>query len=175
MNVEDLAALASSPTGLAAAAAGILAAGGAAAAAGFAAASRRGLIRARVQCWFCHDRSRVPYPERNAWTCGECGQYNGFSADGDYNRDDPDRRRVWPEEGTPGGDGPRRFARPGSLAPGTSGSGDNGLCRTCNLNQSLKVHQLAKFVPKVEANYDREVEEFQEHLERTYKLCRNCE
>jgi hypothetical protein len=36
----------------------------------------------------------------------------------------------------------------------------NGLCRMCNINQELKVQQLAAFVPINPAHYDEEVEEF---------------
>ena len=50
----------------------------------------------------------------------------------------------------------------------------NVLCRTCNLNQDLKIHQLKSFVPNNEADYDQEIEEFEAHLERTYRLCRYC-
>lgn len=36
--------------------------------------------------------------------------------------------------------------------------GSNGLCSQCNLNQVLKVFQLASFVPVNEKNYDIEIE-----------------
>ena len=146
----------------------LLAAGGVGLCVAAAAAAKRGLIRPKVRCWFCHSDQRVPFAARNGWDCGGCGQYNGFSSDGDYNVDDPARRRRWADGEAP------RYARPGAPAEGTSGAGDNGLCHTCNLNQSLKVHQLAKFVPENEADYDREVEAFQDKLEKTYRLCRNC-
>ena len=43
-----------------------------------------------VQCWFCHQHTKVSYSERNSWRCprSECGQYNGFKEDGDYNKVD---------------------------------------------------------------------------------------
>lgn len=34
----------------------------------------------------------------------------------------------------------------------------NGLCRKCNINQELKVQQLASFVPISKANFDEEIE-----------------
>ena len=131
-------------------------------------ASRKGW---RATCWFCHHRQRVTLRQwRSGWSCSECDQYNGFGPDGDYNRDDPARARRWGQQHDPDDD-VVRFARAGSPAEGTSAAGQNGLCHTCNLNQSLKVHQLAKFEPENEANYDREVEAFQQRLERTYRLC----
>ena len=36
----------------------------------------------------------------------------------------------------------------------------NGLCRKCNLNQELKVQQLASFTPVNPADYDEEVDRF---------------
>lgn len=36
----------------------------------------------------------------------------------------------------------------------------NGLCRTCNANQELKIRQIASYVPFREANYDQEIELF---------------
>lgn len=36
----------------------------------------------------------------------------------------------------------------------------NGLCDMCNLNQQLKIQQLAQFVPISEGNYDKEIEQY---------------
>lgn len=36
----------------------------------------------------------------------------------------------------------------------------NGLCRKCNINQELKVQQLAVFMPINPAHYDEEVDEY---------------
>ncbi len=152
-------AAASWPT-VAAVAASALVAGGA----GMVWAAKKGLLLARVSCWFCQAPAKVRYSHRNSWTCPGCGQYNGFGADGDYNRDDPDRWRQWPRGEAP------RFAASGSV----SKDANNGLCHTCNLNQTLKVEQLARFKPTKEANFDKEVEAFQDQLERTYRLCRKC-
>lgn len=118
--------------------------------------------RTRPRCWFCHATATVPYADRNGWTCPEsvCGQYNGFDDDGDYNRVDGDMFRELPA--------------PKNSASGGGQRRSNGLCRTCNLNQELKIHQLARFSPKDPARYDQEIEEFEAHLERTYRLCRTC-
>ena len=29
---------------------------------------------------------QVPYNDQNGWTCPDCGQYNGWNEDGDYNK-----------------------------------------------------------------------------------------
>ena len=52
----------------------------------------------------------------------------------------------------------------------TSTPASNGLCRSCNLNQELKISQLAKYPRDGE-----ELEEYREHLERVYRLCPHCE
>lgn len=76
------------------------------------------------------------------------------------------------------------------------------LCRKCNNNQSVKMKQLASFIPRDEVcsvhsfhyftyilvvilitkcvvflqeNYDEEIEAYKHHLEQTYKLCRPCQ
>ena len=46
----------------------------------------RRLVPAKVNCHFCCGDFRVPYEDRNSWTCPACHQYNGFDKDGDYNR-----------------------------------------------------------------------------------------
>ena len=51
----------------------------------------------------------------------------------------------------------------------------NGLCHGCNLNQELKIRQLAKFTPVNANREEEELEKYRKYLERTYKLCRRCE
>ena len=98
---------------------------------------------------------------QNSFFCAfsDCGQYNGFDKDGDYNWRDPAaaaaKSRV---ESSPLG-----------------AESVNGLCRSCNLNQELKIRQLAKFVPEDPRREDEEMERYRRHLERAYKLCRKCE
>lgn len=123
----------------------------------------RPLFPVKVNCWFCSRDLNVPYNERNGFLCPECDQYNGFSEDGDYNWQDPDKYRL-----------PRESSSPPSTS-GTETKLGNALCNRCTLNQNLKVHQLAKFVPRREEDFDAEVEEFEAHLEKTYRLCRTCE
>ncbi|TRY75337.1 hypothetical protein TCAL_15600 [Tigriopus californicus] len=118
----------------------------------------RPYFSSHVECWFCQGDAHVDFYHRHSWRCPHCHQYNGFNAEGDYNWQDPDKFRQIPESSPP------RHAPP-----------SNGLCRSCNLNQSLKTHQLAKFEPRYEANYDAEIEAYAAHLEKTYRLCRTCE
>jgi len=126
------------------------------------------LCGVRVQCWFCPSAPAVtvPYAQRNAWTCAVCGQYNGFAKDGGYNRDVANAAAEVP-------------ARIGVKIPKEANDNEtvnnNGFCDTCNVNQSLKAHQLARFVPSSADAYDREVEAYAKHLEDAYRLCRRCE
>ncbi|XP_055632596.1 uncharacterized protein LOC129773067 [Toxorhynchites rutilus septentrionalis] len=125
----------------------------------------RKLFPVKVNCWFCNTNTKVPYDDGNSWVCPSCTQYNGFTEDGDYNREIP-----------------AQYQR--KLNPGANITDDdkisysapqNGLCFGCNRNQELKIHQLASFVPEVEENYDEEVEEYERQLEISYKLCSRCE
>lgn len=119
----------------------------------------------RVNCWFCNTNSRVPYENHNSWFCPSCTQYNGFTEDGDYNREIPAQYqcRLNPQANVTDDD------KISYSAP------HNGLCFGCNRNQELKIHQLASFVPEDDENYDEEVEEYRRQLEQTYKLCSRCE
>ncbi|XP_062540059.1 uncharacterized protein LOC134207974 isoform X2 [Armigeres subalbatus] len=119
----------------------------------------------RVNCWFCNTNTRVPYESNNSWFCPSCTQYNGFTEDGDYNREIPAQyqSRLNPQANITDDD------KISYSAP------QNGLCFGCNRNQELKIHQLASFVPDVDENYDEEVEEYKRQLEQTYKLCSRCE
>ncbi|EGC29518.1 hypothetical protein DICPUDRAFT_84468 [Dictyostelium purpureum] len=38
-----------------------------------------------LKCFFCHVYNPIPYIYKNQWSCTHCGQYNGFTKDGDYN------------------------------------------------------------------------------------------
>ena len=133
----------------------------------------------KVNCWFCCEDARVPYQSKNAWTCPrrECLQYNGFTADGGYNREIVEQH-VDPDE-TVGGRNTRYAQKVISntsdfLNLSNVDKNRSGLCRTCTLNQNLKIHQLRTFEPRNEHEYDQEIQEFATHLERTYRLCRYC-
>jgi len=109
---------------------------------------------ARVNCHFCNQNVRVPYRQSNSFYCPHCDQYNGWDSSGDYNM----------QLGL--GDQSVRFVRE-QVQDCSQG---NGLCRNCNLNQELKVSQLARF-----SRDGHELEEYKEHLEKVYRLCPMCE
>ncbi|XP_063878865.1 transmembrane protein 201 homolog [Scylla paramamosain] len=122
----------------------------------------------KVNCWFCNKDTKVAFRQRESWFCPSCQQYNGFTEDGDYNRDLPaqycESLNVTSRKHTEG----RNRDQP-TLALG------NGLCQTCNLNQTLKVRALADYTPIRADNYDKEIEDYRKRLEKTYSLCRACE
>ncbi|XP_035781806.1 uncharacterized protein LOC118461032 [Anopheles albimanus] len=130
----------------------------------------------KVNCWFCNANTSVPYDQANCFVCPSCAQYNGFTADGDYNREIPEQYQQRYH-------GRYCYTQPRNITDddkwGTTRSvasaGHNGLCFGCNRNQELKIHQLASFVPEDENNYDAEVEEYRKQLEQAYKLCGRCE
>ncbi|XP_050082151.1 uncharacterized protein LOC126569236 [Anopheles aquasalis] len=130
----------------------------------------------KVNCWFCNANTSVPYDQANCFVCPSCAQYNGFTADGDYNREIPEQYQQRYN-------GRYCYTQPRNITDddkwGTTRSvastGHNGLCFGCNRNQELKIHQLASFVPEDENNYDVEVEEYRKQLEQAYKLCGRCE
>ena len=52
----------------------------------------------------------------------------------------------------------------------SSSNNTNGLCKSCNLNQELKISQLAKC-----PHEGAQLEEYRDHLEQVYRLCPLCE
>ncbi|CAH2073306.1 unnamed protein product, partial [Iphiclides podalirius] len=112
----------------------------------------------RVNCWFCNCNSWVKFPVRNCWICPKCEQYNGFTKDGDYNR----VLNIATEQTNKS---PKVFQ---------NNSPKNGLCKMCNINQQLKVTQLANFVPMNDKMFDEEIESYRLQLEKAYKLCSPC-
>ncbi|XP_043919051.1 transmembrane protein 201 [Protopterus annectens] len=121
-----------------------------------------------VNCWFCNQNSVVPYGNRNCWDCPNCDQYNGFQENGDYNKPIPAQymenlNHVASGVLTVSGSKPQQWVNSQLL-----------LCKKCNNYQTLKVKQLASFVPRDEEKYDEEIEVYKHHLEQTYKLCLPC-
>ena len=98
----------------------------------------------------------MTHAERNSWLCPGCDQYNGWTEEGDYNKElDLTATST------------KRFVREQERNQSRS---SNGLCLNCNLNQELKIAQLAR--------YPRECPEFEEyraHLETVYRLCPDCD
>uniref|UniRef100_A0A1B6GQU4 Ima1 N-terminal domain-containing protein n=1 Tax=Cuerna arida TaxID=1464854 RepID=A0A1B6GQU4_9HEMI len=117
----------------------------------------------KVNCWFCNIYTSVPYYSSNSWYCPSCDQYNGFSIDGSYNRRLPEQ---FNEKLNFGSWCTRTKKNP---AP------QNGLCQFCNINLELKVQQLSQFIPINNDNFDEEVQQYSDKLERVYKLCPKCE
>ncbi|XP_030624847.1 transmembrane protein 201 [Chanos chanos] len=121
-----------------------------------------------VNCWFCSQDTEVPYGNRNCWDCPFCEQYNGFQENGDYNKPIPAQYMEHLNHGVSAG-GPEN---PKTLQWVNC---QMLLCKKCNNNQTLKIKQLASFVPRDDENYDEEIEVYKHHLEQTYKLCRPCQ
>ncbi|XP_074537648.1 transmembrane protein 201 [Halichoeres trimaculatus] len=133
-------------------------------------ATRKKPIHANVNCWFCNENTVVPYGNRNCWDCPNCDQYNGFQSNGDYNKPIPAQYNEHLNHGVCG-------SLPSSVAHKTQQwvNCQMLLCRKCNNNQSVKIKQLASFIPRDEENYDEEIDAYKHHLEQTYKLCRPCQ
>lgn len=121
----------------------------------------------KVNCWFCNANSSVPYENYNSFVCTKCDQYNGFSDDGDYNREIPEQHQLKLNLKTT--TYCQRIDQRLLLT-----NGNNGLCETCNRNQEMKVIQLANFKPRCELNYEEEIEEYKQKLEDSYQLCQRC-
>ncbi|KAH8300835.1 hypothetical protein KR018_012597, partial [Drosophila ironensis] len=130
-----------------------------------------------VNCWFCNENSRVPYLERNCWTCPHCEQYNGFTRDGDYNRDLPAQRDTSQHSekshprGSPGTGTGYNYYYADAPVPSLA----NGLCDNCNESQRLKVEKLAQFEPLNESRFDQELKVYSKQLEEQFRLCSSCE
>ncbi|OWF44063.1 transmembrane protein 201-like [Mizuhopecten yessoensis] len=116
----------------------------------------------KVECWFCEKVTVVPYGNKNCWDCPGCDQYNGFKEDGHYNKPIPAQYSE-------------SMNHPVSCKTDEFISKDTVLCDECSQNQLLKVRQLAAFVPFNENKFDAEVEAFEQHLERVYRLCDVCQ
>lgn len=121
----------------------------------------RAKLRIKVNCWFCGKCVRVPFGNRNCWDCPSCEQYNGFTCDGDYNKSIP---AQWSTE----------LNHPIPCEKQEFIQSSNGLCAACNEKQLLKMQQLAVFKPFIESNYNKEVNDYKEHLEKIYDLCYKC-
>ncbi|CAG4912689.1 unnamed protein product [Colias eurytheme] len=117
----------------------------------------RSAVLWRVNCWFCNNNFWIKYIQRNCWTCPKCEQYNGFTKDGDYNK-----VLISPVD---------QIKTPNVFHKSPA---KNGLCKMCNINQQLKVTQLANFVPMNENNFEQEIEFYKAQLEKAYKLCSPC-
>ncbi|KAJ8016607.1 hypothetical protein DPEC_G00008990 [Dallia pectoralis] len=133
-------------------------------------ATRRKPSHVNVNCWFCNLDSVVPYGNRNCWDCPNCEQYNGFQENGDYNKPIPaqfsEHLNHCVSASLPLPETPRTLQWVNCQML---------LCKKCNNNQTIKIKQLASFIPREDENYDDEIEVYKHHVEQTYKLCRPCQ
>ncbi|KAH8323813.1 hypothetical protein KR067_001945 [Drosophila pandora] len=134
---------------------------------------------AHVNCWFCNGNTRVPYPERNSWNCPHCDQYNGFTKDGDYNRDMTSQRDCSHNSDKSHSQGSSSICANSYyadvLATNPTPAQTNGLCDLCNEAQRLKVEKLSQFEPKNESRFEQELKVYREQLEQQFRLCSSCE
>ncbi|KAH8272736.1 hypothetical protein KR026_007450 [Drosophila bipectinata] len=141
--------------------------------------SYRSRYNAHVNCWFCNGNTRVPYPERNSWNCPHCDQYNGFTKDGDYNRDMTSQRDCSHNSDKSHSQGSSSICANSYyadvLAANPAPAQTNGLCDLCNEAQRLKVEKLSQFEPKNESRFEQELKVYREQLEQQFRLCSSCE
>nr|XP_056721047.1 transmembrane protein 201 [Euleptes europaea] len=133
-------------------------------------ARRKKPTHTTVNCWFCNQDTVVPYGNRNCWDCPNCEQYNGFQENGDYNKPIPAQYMEHLNHIVSGAGACYDPTKPQQWV-----SSQVLLCRKCNNHQTLKIKQLASFMPREEEKYDEEIEVYKHHLEQTYKLCRPCQ
>lgn len=140
--------------------------------------SIRSRYDARVNCWFCNGNVRVPYQDRNSWTCPSCEQYNGFTKDGDYNRDITSQRDCSlgsQKNSSKGSSSICANSYYSDVLTAQPPAPKNGLCDQCNEAQRLKVEKLSQFEPKNESRFDQELKVYRERLEKQFRLCSSCE
>ncbi|CAL8093303.1 unnamed protein product [Calicophoron daubneyi] len=114
-----------------------------------------------AECWFCC-RSVLKNSKGDSFECPYCRQYNGFTADGDYNRVIP-AQYIAPEH-------PKRFVDERNGFHTESGI----LCGLCERNQELIRKGLADFEPTCEERWDAELADLKRRLECIYGLCESC-
>ena len=114
-----------------------------------------------VQCWFCHEKSFIAKAKLNNWACVNCGQYNGFKDDGDYNMEIPEQHYG--------------HMNTKVYAHRKIDESEMVMCDYCNESQAKKVSILNRVKPMDENNYFTEYAELKSKLERHYPLCFVCE
>ncbi|VDQ00884.1 unnamed protein product [Trichobilharzia regenti] len=119
------------------------------------------ILNWKVQCWFCGFCTRVPWRKKNSFVCQQCGQYNGFTRDGDYNKIIPSQ---FQSELNP----TCRYQANSKFK-----SHSNILCLDCTNNQAIIVQKLSEYVPKYKDS-DEEIKRYAHMLELTYGLCNDC-
>lgn len=134
------------------------------------------MITLNKNCWFCDKFTRVSLFKTNSWTCSECKQYNGFTKDGDYNKEIPEmfaRNRSTKEK--------QNYytktivdRRRSNVLKDAISRNENVLCDTCNRNQEIKLNKLSNYESKNEDTYDFEIEMYKNYLDQLYDLCNIC-
>ncbi|KAJ8259680.1 hypothetical protein GJAV_G00172200 [Gymnothorax javanicus] len=132
-------------------------------------ATRKKPTHVGVNCWFCNQDTVVSYGNRNSWDCPNCEQYNGFQENGDYNKPIPAQYTEHLNQGVPTGSPQPEVNKTLQWV-----NCQMLVCSKCNNKQTLKIKELASFVPRDDDKYDEEIEVFKRHVEQTYKLCRPC-
>ncbi|EDV25099.1 uncharacterized protein TRIADDRAFT_56675 [Trichoplax adhaerens] len=124
----------------------------------------------RRNCWFCNRNNWVATSQRNSWYCQFCSQYNGFNADGGYNKEINEMVN-----------GNHEYAdtivmnRNSSNVkqPATPLTMRATLCIECYRKQEIIINQIAKFPEKYDNN--QPFEAFKAALEKQYPLCKSCQ
>jgi hypothetical protein len=125
------------------------------------------MIYLTKNCWFCNELSRVSIFNSNSWNCQKCSQYNGFTKDGDYNKEIPEMFNKNEETTT-------RIRRGKNYKKSIINNNRNCLCENCNRNQEIKLNKLSNYESKNEDTYDFEIEMYKDYLDKLYDLCDNC-
>ena len=138
-----------------------------------------------VTCHFCGQTTSSPIQHKTGWICPDsaCSQYNGFTADGDYNLNvvnefspntalPPRHCKPTPLPFPPAANGfhsDSHFHRDSYIAASSSVP----LCPRCLHNQGVIQQKLREFDPGANSNYNACIE-YRRLLERSYPLCAHC-
>ncbi|CAJ0587085.1 unnamed protein product, partial [Mesorhabditis spiculigera] len=120
----------------------------------------------KVNCWFCNTDTRVSWSQKNAFVCPTCDQYNGFTAEGDYNRRVPGQYRPLTRQPS------KNFCA--NRAAEAHSLNDNILCAECNHKQTIIVERINNFEPTNEDRWQAELDDYKNRLNKVYALCETC-
>ncbi|KAK4471134.1 hypothetical protein MN116_005530 [Schistosoma mekongi] len=119
------------------------------------------LLHWKVKCWFCEFTAYTPWSKRNSFVCQQCGQYNGFTSDGNYNKVIPSQFTT---ELNPTG-----FRQ----VHATFTSRSDVLCSDCAHNQNIIIQKLSEYIPENKTS-DDDIKEYTRLLDLKYSLCLIC-
>lgn len=119
------------------------------------------MFKSTVSCWFCNEESYVYFFKKNSWNCENCGQYNGFNKDGDYNKPMPEMQNATN----------KKFCHTNGQQAVSS---NNFLCEKCNNYQELKLLELKNFESKADDKSEEEYNLYRKKLDQIYDLCVTC-